>query len=539
MPDGQPTGQPEQPGAAQQALDGEAAAPEAAAEEQGQAVGSEGAAAAAAAAAASGGGASIPGHADSPAAAAPAADGLAGTAPTGGSSGAAEGPPTAEDSAAMSEQAKGGSPAAGSGAAAAAGAGIGEQGSDAAPCTLMGLPDHLISKCLEPVELAERLTSVAFVCKRLSTLSLCADERCVRIKITGARAVERSRQLLLWLPRHAPSIKYLSVEMAAGPAEGGEAAAEADVAEVDNIAACCLSAFGVLGGGQLVQLTLRDKSSEAMPAQVAALINLEELQLKCRSYSADSMAGISSLPALTNLVLSCFTAMPAGLAGMTQLARLELNTCTDSAPVAGLAAMLTSLTGLWDLWIGGDYASVLPALTALTQLEKLGLMLYTTGPEAEEDVEGAVPAAAAAAAVGPGAAAAPAAAPAAGAGAAAGAAGDAATQPSLPAGSYLSGLLELDVNWPLLANSLPALEQAIQLEYLAMHSVPDPKAAPTEQWDSTFNWLARHPPLQQLHLRLSDDEQISFAAFDALMRLKDRRPGLQLDRGASSWTNCD
>lgn len=264
--------------------------------------------------------------------------------------------------------------------------------------------------------------------------------------------------------------------------------------------------------------------------QVSALTNLQELHLKCRGYSADSLAGICGLPALTNLVLNCFTAMPAGLAGMTQLGRLEVTTCTNAQPVAGLAAALPSLTGLWDLWIGGDYASVLPGLTGLTQLEKLGLMLYKNEPEAEEAE--AAPAAAPAVPQAAAAGAAP-------AEAAAGAAVEAAAQPSLPVGPYLSGLLELDVHWPLLANSLPALEQATQLEYVGVQTMPDPEAAPKEQWDAAFAWLARHPPLQELSLRPSDEELFNFAAFDALMRLKDRRPGLKVAREQSSWITCD
>lgn len=255
--------------------------------------------------------------------------------------------------------------------------------------------------------------------------------------------------------------------------------------------------------------------------QVAALTNLQELQLKCRNYSGDSMAGLSSLPALTNLAMNCFTAMPVGLAGLTQLARLELSTCTNAQAVPGLAAALTCLTGLYDLWIGGDYPSVLPALTALSQLEKLGLLLYTH--EAAEE-GGAEPAAEAAAA--PQAA-------------AVDAELQAAALPSLPIGPYLSGLAELDVNWPLLANSLPALQQASALEYLGVNDMPTPEATPEESWDAAFHWLAHHPPLQELSLKLSDDEQFGFATFDALMRLKDRRPALKVARGQSSWTDCN
>lgn len=268
--------------------------------------------------------------------------------------------------------------------------------------------------------------------------------------------------------------------------------------------------------------------------QVSALTNLQELHLKCRGYSADSLAGICGLPAMTNLVLNCFTAMPAGLAGMTQLCRLEVTTCTNAQPVAGLAAALPSLTGLRDLWIAGDYASVLPGLTGLTQLEKLGLMLYKNEHGAE-DVEAEAEAAPAAAPAAPQVAVAGAAPVA----AAAGAAVEAAAQPSLPVGPYLSVLLDLDVNWPLLANSVPALEQATQLEYVGVHTMPDPEAAPKEHWDAAFAWLARHPPLQELSLRLSDEELFNIAAFDALMRLKDRRPGLKVARGQCSWITCD
>lgn len=99
------------------------------------------------------------------------------------------------------------------------------------------------------------------------------------IKITGAQAVERARQLLLWLPRHAPSIKFLGVEMAAGPVEDGQPAADADLAEVDNLTVCCLSAFGVLGGGKLEQLTVEPGTVLSTIAWLPTLRRLQRLAI--------------------------------------------------------------------------------------------------------------------------------------------------------------------------------------------------------------------------------------------------------------------
>lgn len=143
---------------------------------------------------------------------------------------------------------------------------------------LMPCP-HLLRRIPPPPTPCGRLKSVAFVSKRFSALSLCADERRVTIKITGARAVERARQLLLWLPRHAPCIKFLGVEMAAGPAEDGQPAADADLAEVDNLTACCLSAFGVLGGGQLEQLTVEPGTVLSTTAWLPTLRRLQRLAI--------------------------------------------------------------------------------------------------------------------------------------------------------------------------------------------------------------------------------------------------------------------
>lgn len=535
-----------------------------------------------------------------------------------------------------------------------------------------------------------RLTNVALVSKRFAALSLCSEEWQIKIDIVGARAVERARQLLLWLPRHALHIKSLWFGMAVDLVEAAE------LAEIDSLVSCCLSAFGVLGGGQLEQLTvepgtvltttawlptlrrlqllsigspegellltgplhllaeakrfdlagqpvkfdagvqlppslswlrLRDPVSDTMPAQVrvpgrvcaccanmaggpvccalahaaalqwpgwyaqlaappaacntlghgwpyprsfetsqsalsrlpqvASLSNLRDLQLQCPSYSGDSMAGLCSLTALTCLYLSHCTPMPVGLAGMTQLAALELSSAGGGDhPVPGAAAVLSCLTGLSDLWLSGDYAAALPALTALSRLEKLGVLLRKHEPQAaDEPADPAIEAAFAGAdpaieaalagadpdaeaafgAADPAAEAAPAAAVQAPPQAVGAALQAFAGQPCLPIGPYLSGLVELDVYWPLLANSLPALQQATQLESISIHSMPHPDVAPKEQWEAAFSWLARHPLLQELNLGVPSDGNFNSAVFDALMLLKDRRPSLKVAR--KDWSS--
>lgn len=229
--------------------------------------------------------------------------------------------------------------------------------------------------------------------------------------------------------------------------------------------------------------------------QVSALADLEELELQNCSYSASSMAGLSALHALTDLEFVACSAAPTELASMTQLHRLAVTRGGDAGAMPGIDAALSSLTRLTELWLAGSYASALPALPALSQLDSLAVLLPRPAPTATDD-EVAPPA-----------------------------------PPALPLGPWIGSLTELNVNWPLLANSVLALQQATSLEFVGVQSVPDPNDGPSESWDSAFDWLARHPPLRECRLCLDPLEDVlNFAAFDALMRLKDRRPSLLVGR---------
>lgn len=121
-----------------------------------------------------------------------------------------------------------------------------------------------------------RLTSVTLVCKRFAELSLCAFCRRTTICLSGERAVERGRQLLGWLPRHARRVRYLKVSVT-----GAEGADGATLAELDSITACCLMALGMGGssGGRLEHLTVRPATALSTTAWLQNLRRLRRLKL--------------------------------------------------------------------------------------------------------------------------------------------------------------------------------------------------------------------------------------------------------------------
>lgn len=235
---------------------------------------------------------------------------------------ASDGLAAAAQEAAGQEQGAKGSPAAtakaaGGGGGAAASPAQTEHGAAAkrASFSILDLPDDLIARCFEPIDQAERwaailpqpcmphrvplhahssahavrhlhmaqpwecfpccrLSRVALVCKRFEALSLCADEKRLSVSITGARAVERVRQLMLWLPRNAPRIKYFGLKLAAD-----EGAALDAMAEIENITTACLATFGALGGGQLEQLTIEAPIVLATTAWLPTLRRLKRLAI--------------------------------------------------------------------------------------------------------------------------------------------------------------------------------------------------------------------------------------------------------------------
>lgn len=211
------------------------------------------------------------------------------------------------------------------------------------------------------------------------------------------------------------------------------------------------------------------------------------------------MAGLSKLLALTSLELIGCAAVPSSLNEVTQLRELQVST---AEPLAGLHTAISSLTGLSSLWLAGDFGYVLPVLPALSHLKRLGISPAVPGAAAAGGNQ---------------------------------VAGGAAQQlPVLPAGAYISSLEELALSWPLLVNSLAVLKQALHLRYVKLRGMPDPTTTPKEVWDAAFAWLAHHPPLAALAFRLKEetDGLLPYSLFDAMMILKERRPGLKVRRGA-------
>lgn len=127
---------------------------------------------------------------------------------------------------------------------------------------------------------------------------------------------------------------------------------------------------------------------------------------------------------------------------------------------------------------------------------------------------------------------------------------------TLPAGPWLDNLRWFGAPWALLEAGIGTLAAARHLEYLSSVTMPSfiafnvggPRA---QRWAAFWDFAAEHPPLRCLgidtafHGVLNDDTddtddtddsdaeevaQPSLALLDALLRLKHRRPGLQLRR---------
>lgn len=235
--------------------------------------------------------------------------------------------------------------------------------------------------------------------------------------------------------------------------------------------------------------------------QVAALSCLQALELSCVRYSAHSMADLSSLQCLTGLSLDCAAAAPATLAAMSGLRELRISGCHETEPLSGLDAQLSHLTQLTWLWLGGAYLYTLPALASLQQLEHFGIWT-------EEDVpmEG----------------------------------GDGQALPRLPDGPYLHSLRDLDLTWPLMVKSLPALRQATALTQIVLGSMPSADDTPPGTWTAFWDWAAHHPPLKALRFCLDEewDGPFSCAMFDAVMRLRELRPALSVSRLEFTTASC-